>query len=66
VVELAEAEPVLKATEDAYPSIKPENMWKIAGYASPSYSIRRIIDGVLILRKLSPYVWAKYDFKNPI
>jgi hypothetical protein len=50
--ELEKAEPVFKEEEEALQLIKTTDISEIAGYATPSHLIRRIIDRALILRKL--------------
>ncbi|OHT09327.1 Dynein heavy chain family protein [Tritrichomonas foetus] len=66
-LELELAEPALKRATEALDSIKASDIVEIAGYAMPAYLIKRIIDGVLILRymKLDPYVAESYEFKSP-
>ena len=65
--ELELAEPALQRATEALDSIKASDIVEIAGYAMPAYLIKRIIDGVLILRymKLDPYVPESYEFKSP-
>ncbi|KAK8835297.1 Dynein heavy chain 5, axonemal [Tritrichomonas musculus] len=65
--ELELAEPALQRATEALNSIKASDIVEIAGYATPAYLIKRIIDGVLILRymKLEPYVHETYEVKTP-
>jgi dynein heavy chain len=65
--ELELAEPALQRAMAALNSIRPADINEIAGYAQPSNLIRRIIDGVLILRyqKMEPYVAETYEYKSP-
>ncbi|KAH0792655.1 Dynein heavy chain family protein [Histomonas meleagridis] len=55
--ELELAEPALQRATAALNSIYPNDITEIAGYASPPQLLKRIIDGVSILRymKLDPY-----------
>ena len=64
--ELELAEPALQRATEALNSIRPADIGEIASYAQPSYLIRRIIDGVSILRymKMDPYVPETYDYKG--
>jgi dynein heavy chain len=64
--ELELAEPALQRATEALKSIRPADINEIAGYAQPSYLIRRIIDGVSILRyqKMDPYVAETYECKT--
>jgi dynein heavy chain len=65
--ELELAEPALRAATEALNSIKASDIAEIAGYASPPPLLKRIADGVLILRymKLDPYVAETYEAKGP-
>ena len=64
--ELALAEPALQRATKALNSIRPADIGEIASYAQPCYLIRRIIDGVSILRymKMDPYQPETYDYKG--
>ena len=64
--ELALTEPALQMATEALNSIRPADIGEIASYAQLCYLIRRIIDGVSILRymKMDPYQPETYDYKG--